>query len=234
MQFTDQPFTDKMLAVLAQLLPDLDTLDLRSTGVSDDGLRALAGMKKLRQLSLPIRNEFTAFAAKSDCTLNGSGLVHIGQLTELQTLNCGYADVTDATVKHLTGLKKLEVLDLSLSLITTAVITTLAELPELKTLTLLQTPIDNTALKELAKLKKLQGLDLRKTRVTGQGFAALKDVPGLTFLTFANTPVTDAGLQELAAVKSLRMVDASDTKVTKAGVDNLKKALPNVTVTGGN
>ncbi len=71
--FGKEPLTDGMLAVLARELPDLEVLDLSGAAITDDGLRALAGMKNLRRLILPFWHEFLSDMQPDD-VLNGSGL----------------------------------------------------------------------------------------------------------------------------------------------------------------
>ncbi|HMF18731.1 MAG TPA: protein kinase [Gemmataceae bacterium] len=125
----------------------------------------------------------------------------------LTSLNLRQANVGDADVKNLTGMKELQVLSLW------------------------QTKVTDVGLKELAALKNLQRLSLQATAVTDVG---LKELAGLARLTaldlYAVPKVTDAGLEELARLKTLKEVDLRGTNVTDGGVDKLAAALPSLRI----
>jgi len=50
-------------------------------------------------------------------------------------------------------------------------------------------------------------------------------------LQLGDTQITDVGLKEVAKMKQLDLLFLQFTKVTKAGVAELRKALPNYTIT---
>jgi len=95
-------------------------------------------------------------------------------------------------LKELTGLKKLQALDLRVTRVTDA------------------------GLKDLKPLKSLQSLNLTNTAVTDAGLAHFKDCKGLRELDLGYTAATDAGLKELVGLKSLKDLDLWHTHVTDA------------------
>jgi hypothetical protein len=101
-----------------------------------------------------------------------------------------WSKVTDAGLKELAGLKRLQSLDLS------------------------GTNVTDAGLKELAVLKSLQSLDLGRTQVTDAGLKLLIVLNRLQLLNLSYTQVTDAGLKELAGLQSLKSLNLYRTKVT--------------------
>ena len=88
-----------------QKLPDLVSLTL-PPDVTDDGLKAISSLTKLRDLS---------FASER---VTDDGLRHLAGLTELESLSIHQAPVTDRGLKHLAGLRKLTSVDLTGSKVT--------------------------------------------------------------------------------------------------------------------
>jgi hypothetical protein len=133
-------------------------------------------------------------------------------------LSLGYARVTDAGLKELARLKRLEELDLDAARVTDAGLKELVRLKELHALNLDATALTDAGLKELARLKKLRSLGLKQTGVTDAGLKELAGLKRLRSLGLGNTRVTDVGLKELAPLKRLRELDLSSTRVTDAGL----------------
>jgi hypothetical protein len=128
---------------------------------------------------------------------------------------------TDASMKELVAFKRLQMLDLSSSLVTDVGLKELTALRQLHTLNLHSTQVTDVGLKELTALKQLQTLDLRGTQVTDVGLKELANLAQLQTLNLGFTQITDAGLKELAALKRLQTLDLVGTKVTDAGLKEL-------------
>ena len=71
-------------------------LDLGGTGVTDAGLKELAGFKSLQTLNL------------RGTQVTDAGLKELAGLKSLQSLDLGFNRVTDAGLKELAGLKSLQ------------------------------------------------------------------------------------------------------------------------------
>src|SRR5262245_36261627 len=112
-------------------------------------------------------------------------------------LDLAGAQVTDAGLKELAGLKSLQTLDLVSTRVTDAGLNELAGLTNLQRLHLGGTDVAGPGLKELAGLKGLQTLGLVLTRVTDAGMKGLAEFKNLHTLNLGLTGVTDAGLKEL-------------------------------------
>jgi hypothetical protein len=100
--------TDPQVEMLSTVADKIYDLNLAGTKVTDDGLKALEGMKNLHRLHL----EKTA--------VTDGGLSHLKGLASLEYLNLYNTSVTDAGMAHLEGLKGLKNLYLWQSKVTDA------------------------------------------------------------------------------------------------------------------
>jgi len=150
--------------------------------------------------------------------------------------------ITDADLKELAGMKRLQVLNLSDSKITDAGLKELAGMKHLEALNLLYTKVTDAGLEELAGLKLktlwipfacqtdlglqhyLAAVDPRSLnlngwrKITDAGFKELGRLSQVRALYLSDTKITDAGLKTLTAMKKLRTLDLSDTALTDAGM----------------
>lgn len=111
-------FGDAGLESLVPIADKITSLDIARSKVTDGGLKALAGMKNLKELHL----EGTA--------IGDAGLDQLKGLTELEYINLYNTKVTDAGVAKLAGLGKLKAIYLWQSGVTKAGVAALkAKLP---------------------------------------------------------------------------------------------------------
>ncbi len=168
----------------------LGQVGLSGTSATNAGLAHLRG-KKLRKLDL------------SDCPrFDDRGLVHLKELTTLESLNLSRTRAGDTGVKGL--LKNTDLTDLRLS----------------------GTRVTEAGLAGVAALRKLEVLWLSDLPVTDAFVAKLKDRQGLKTLLLNNTLVTDAALEHLRGLPALISVDVRATKVTADAATRLSAALP--------
>ncbi|MFC5455903.1 leucine-rich repeat domain-containing protein [Prosthecobacter fluviatilis] len=112
-------FGDAGLEPLLPIADKIASLDIARSKVTDGGLKALAGMKNLKELHL----EGTA--------ITDAGLDHLKGLTELEYLNLYNTKITDAGVGKLAGLGKLNAIYLWQTGVTKAGVAALkAKLPK--------------------------------------------------------------------------------------------------------
>jgi endonuclease YncB( thermonuclease family) len=131
-------FDDDDLANLKDL-PELRTLSLRKSGVTDKGLEHLKPFGKLRVLSL------------MSTRVGDAGLEHLKSLTTLEDLDLDRTAITDVGLKHLRALPNLRRLQMAHTAVTDAGLEQLQALSNLRTLSLRGT----NATKEAAdKLKQ--------------------------------------------------------------------------------
>ena len=96
---------------------------------------------------------------------------------------------------------------------------------------LVGTKVTDAKLEHLKGLTQLQTLNLMGAKITDAGLAHLKGLTQLQTLTLDGTRVTDAGLAHLKGLTQLQQLYVGSTQVTDAGIDDLKKALPNCSIT---
>jgi Leucine-rich repeat (LRR) protein len=147
-------------------------------------------------------------------------------------------DVTDAGLKHLAGLKRLQNLKLYGTKVTDAGLKELAGLKRLLHLSLYKSEVTDAGLKHLARFKQLKTFNLSKTQVTAKGIAELrKALPDLKISWTAGSGRADEA--EDRAVKAIQEfgsriardekakdepivgVYLGSTKVTDAGLKHL-------------
>lgn len=115
----DRDIGDNELAWLDEL-PDLETLVLRNTRVTDRGMSCLAHLPRLTYLDL------------HGTRISDATVVLVGDERHLQDLDLGETQISDAGIEHLSQLERLRSLDLSGTKITELALTTLSALPKLK------------------------------------------------------------------------------------------------------
>jgi hypothetical protein len=191
--FSNERFDDDVLSRLVGH-PNLTNIHLTFTSVSDDGVRHLATMERLRVVSMACR------PTGNQPRLTDAGVAHLARVTQLQQLQLKYSvisddglarltaacpsltvlaldqckGITDAGVDHLKSLPELNQLNLTgASLAAAAAAQSLGSLSQLTSLTLVQTEIGDETLKSLSGLPQLRHLDLQKTKITDDGLKHL-------------------------------------------------------------
>jgi hypothetical protein len=206
--------------------------------LTDAGLEHLAGLK-LKSLNIP------------EPARTERGLKHyIAALDSPQQLDLSGWVVGDASMKLLTDLKQLEVLNLSKTKVTDAGLAEIAGITSLRELHLLDTAITDDGLKAISKLNLLRVLNLVGTQVTDAGLRHLagwklqslllpdkaKTDLGLKHfidasaplesLDLANWKLTDKGLGPIGSLTELKRLDLRNAPITDASMKqlaNLKK-----------
>jgi serine/threonine protein kinase len=140
------------------------------------------------------------------------------------------ANITDAGLARLAGMKKLKTLQLGNNDITDKGAQFLAALPRLQNLDLQSTSISDRGLDQILLLPELTLLSLARTRITDVGVDALSAKAQLERLSLEGLPVSDDALDFLESLKKLRWLSLRDTDVTAEGVARLQKALPDCTI----
>ncbi len=130
--------------------------------VTDAGLETLLNAPKLRSLWIERRQSMT-----------DAQFAIIGRLSGLKILTL-YGVASDRRLKLLTGLKKLEYLDVRLGPITDAGVATLTAFPRLRWLGLSNTRVTDACLKSVLEMPALQRLGVESTKVSEAGVARLR------------------------------------------------------------
>lgn len=127
----------------------------------------------------------------------------IREMKDLQSLSCfAVKSVTDSLLPHLSGLNKLESLDLR------------------------STSVTGSGFEHLKSLDGLRHVELGYSSVNDDGLSQIAKCRNVDWLELEHTEITDTGLAHLKSLKRLLDLDVTDTQVTAVGVATLEKALP--------
>jgi len=152
--------------VVIGALQYLETLELTRTTVTNDDLKHLAGLKKLRVLKLDWNR-----------AVGDAGVAHLGKLTGLETLDLRLTKVTGKGLATLIGLKNLRHLDVNDSPVDDVGLKHISQLARLEVLNIGGTKITDKGLHHLKGLKHLRGLTLEETGITNKGLNYLAKFP---------------------------------------------------------
>ena len=228
-------------------LPGIVELNLRyAEYVTDEGLAAIQGWKKLKRLNV--------HGAKiSDNTLE-----HISGITTLESLDIGSAMITDVGLDHLASLPNLKELIVGGNKLGDAGLQAFRQMPGLHVLDLngrqgtdanvWTVHMTDTGLDALLTLKQLHelrigctsvGVGLEGTRfatvsamsVTTRWLEKMRVLDKLEKLKLQGCDrVDDESMKVLAALPALREVDVAGTRVTDKGIAAFRRAKPTVVI----
>jgi internalin A len=231
-------------------LPGIVDLNLRyAEYVTDEGLSAIKGWRKLKRLNV--------HGAKiSDTTLE-----HISGITTLESLDIGSGMVTDIGLERLTSLPNLKELTIGGNKLTDAGLQALRQMPSLTYLDLggrqgtdanvwairmsdvgLDAILSLKALRELRFACTSIGVGLEGARfaevsyvsVTTGWLEKMKALPKLEKLTLQGcNRLNDDSVRALAALPRLSQVDLKGSAITEKGIAALKTAKPGIQVYSG-
>lgn len=146
-------------------------IGLGSSGITDQGVKELAGLQNLQALDL------------SHTKVTDLGLKELAVLEQLRILDLGATVITDIGVKYLTAIKGLQKLYLGSTIVSDQGLKELGSINDLRSLYLYNTKITDAGLNELVNLKYLQTLILSSTDVSDYGVDQLiRVLPNLRVL----------------------------------------------------
>eukprot|EP00543_Licmophora_paradoxa_P011220 CAMPEP_0202458294 /NCGR_PEP_ID=MMETSP1360-20130828/24288_1 /ASSEMBLY_ACC=CAM_ASM_000848 /TAXON_ID=515479 /ORGANISM="Licmophora paradoxa, Strain CCMP2313" /LENGTH=774 /DNA_ID=CAMNT_0049078775 /DNA_START=145 /DNA_END=2469 /DNA_ORIENTATION=+ len=189
------PMGDWAIAHLADnsVAPNLISLDLADTDLTDMGMIHLKKLRNLSRLSLFY------------CNITNAGLRHISHLTKLEVLNLDSREISDSGLAHLRTLKNLKSLDIFSGRITDSGCSHLARIKSLETLELCGGGVGDVGCTLLATLDNLTSLNLSQNeRITNRGAAALGALSNLKSLNLSNTRVSSEALKYLGGLVNLQ------------------------------
>lgn len=215
---------------------EVTEVDLGLSGVTDNGLRHLAGLKNLTSLNL------SGYAGSGKVT--DAGLEHLAALPSLAKLDLAGSGVTDAGLKRLADFPSLTSLKLTDTRITNAGVQHLAGLKNLKELSL--SPRDwnprtggaltGRCLEHIAGLTNLTSLHLALSGpISDEQVQSLAGLTNLTTLSLSETEVKSSQLKHLASLKKLQTLSLKKEQFNLGVLAqaDLLHAVPQATGPGG-
>jgi hypothetical protein len=211
-------FNDADLAVVGRLAR-LTTLTLNTAKLTAEGFRELRcpGLKTLR--------------LGPDVALSPDHL-RVLQRLPLEELECA-SEITDDAFVELALCLELRRVRLHKAAITDAGLRAVAGLGRLEEFRAEGTTVAGPGLEHLAERKGLRVLDLTGGKVTNNAVGVLLDLPALRELRLAGNPLTDDAAIVLADLERVELLDLGETGVTDAALEALKghKTLKTLIVT---
>lgn len=189
------PVGDWAIAYLADhnVVPNLTSLDLADTDLTDLGMVHLPKFEHLTHLSLFY------------CNITNNGLRHLKNMTSLEVLNLDSREVGDDGLAHLQHLKNLKSLDIFSGRITDVGCAHLSKITSLESLELCGGGVGDLGCTLLASLENLTSLNLSQNeRITNRGAAALAALSNLKALNLSNTRVNSSALRFFSALVKLQ------------------------------
>jgi len=224
MEIDADRLTDAGLASIAKLR-NLEVLHLVGTSMmTDEGLKALATLPKLRHLRLsgPFTDKGLAYLAAAPSlkvmwleTPNATekGLRELAQIKTLERLTVPWLDrITPRSMVFLQTMPKLKALGVGDAMNSDAGVAALASLSNLEVLALKGGPaLTDNGLKPLAAMPKLRVLEIYHSRITEQGLAHLYACKKLDSVQIkSSVPVSRQAIARLQTeLSSLRTADIS-------------------------
>jgi uncharacterized protein (TIGR02996 family) len=152
-------------------------------------------------------------------------LAAVGNGTALRRLSLAGVGAPDDALRHLAPLTCLQYLDLDCNRLTDAGLKHLETLTRLETLSVADAGgVTDAGLRHLAPLAGLRLLSLSRTGVTDAGLKELAVLTRLRALFLDSTRVTDEGVKQLAALPQLERLRLDWRPASR--VEELRRALP--------
>ena len=158
-------------------------LDLKQTGVSDEGLSHFADLVELRSLRLPRR-------------ITDAGLAHLKGLTNLENLDLNDTKITNDGLKHLSSLGNLQWLGVQDTRLTDEGLVHLRENSRLSAVSHLDSSLSESEVEDLVRQKGKYGLENRSLNVANETIEAVALSPNGNTLAIG----TESGELKLVAV----------------------------------
>ncbi len=130
-------------------LPDLTTLDLSLTHITDQGMAEIKGLRNITDLNLYYAEYVT-----------DEGIAAIKDWKKLTRLNLHGTKASDTALEHIAGITSLESLNVGSTLMTDVGLERLTTLPNLKELTMGGNELGDAGLQALRQMPGLTYLDL--------------------------------------------------------------------------
>ncbi|HEV7280077.1 MAG TPA: hypothetical protein VGN57_07665 [Pirellulaceae bacterium] len=148
----------------------------------------------------------------------------LSELPTLEKVNLSGAQIGDATLANLAGLKELNALYLADTYASDKGIILLAALPRLERLDLTRTQVKGPGLETVAKLPSLRSLWLDGTTLDADAPTRLSASPSLVYLSLKSTGVRGQSLASLEKIKTLQSLYLDENQLTDADIAYLSEA----------
>ncbi len=201
----------------------VERAETRQSTTTDLDMAWLAALDDLQVLSFAAIPETVPRPRMGDSTV-----AHVADMHELRILSVPRFDLSDHGAQALRNHPEMEELELRETLITDAGLAYISGMHKLQRLDLsVLSGVTDAGLIHLRRLKELQSLSLNGTNVSGTGLEHLSQMNSLTALSLSETPLTDEGLRHIGQLKSLGRLEIESKLISNAGIAHLDD-MPNL------
>ena len=202
--------TDQLAPSIAKL-PELTTLAMRNTLISDAGIAQLAELNTLKIIDLRLSPLVTDQSARV-----------LASIPTLRAVRISGVNITDAGIQQLLKLPQLTELDVrNCRGVTSDSIASLADKKSLRVLKIGGGTIDDSVLELVAGMKQLANLSLDNCNISDEGVEKLSQLK-LKDLTIYQAPgVTDSGLSILSSFNELKSLTLRDISANCGAIGSL-------------
>jgi beta-lactamase regulating signal transducer with metallopeptidase domain/protocatechuate 3,4-dioxygenase beta subunit len=215
------PFTDKCIPYI-QHLTGLNVLDLSGAAVTQQGLKLLSNMNRLKRIGVPNNltngglgaivkmQSLNAIYFRRLCRhrLTDQGISLLKQLPRLEELELVGEGLTVEGLSHLSGLNSLQYLWLNGGRFSPEGFEYIAAIPNLKIAKIYTENCGDEGVQKLAQNTKLERLNLHWLNdITDQGIYYISQMPGLKMLDVGSANLTDRALEYLEDMTILEQLD---------------------------
>jgi Leucine-rich repeat (LRR) protein len=206
--------------------PGITDLDLRyAEQITDEGVSAIRGWKKLRRLNL-------RGTKITDMTLG-----HLAGLPTLEMLDIGFVQFTDSGLENLALLPKLKELSIGGNKLTDSGLRFLRQVTGLTYLDvsgeqrtdsgLWSVSITELGVDSIATLKELRELRMNRSAISGGWLEKLKPLQKLERLSLQDTKrLGDDAVARLESFPNLRWLDLKRSGISENALAELRRAMP--------
>ncbi len=247
--------TDADLPAIGEI-PKLQSLDLSMTRITDHGVRSLKNATGLQVLKLRYAELVTdegmavvrSFKQLKEIDLRGTKITDttlefLEGLPTLESVDVGYAQVTDNGIDHFGNLTNLKRLTISGNKLTDVGLQALRQIPSLLYLDLggsqrtdsglWSVSITDSGIEAVATLEKLEELRLDGTTITARNLEPLKRLPHLKRLSLAGCKrLANDAAPMLEQFQGLEILDLAGSGLDQAAITALRFKLPKTKVLG--
>ena len=170
---------------------------------------------------------------ESGAGMNDDTFLEFAVFPELKQIRFRKTSITDAGLKALVGLGKLEELRIEGSSIAGPGIKEIAERTTLKIVDLSGAKLTNASAEMLVALPPLKELRLAGNRIGDQSSTLLAQLDGVELLDLSATDVSDLTLKNIKKIPNLKTLIVTNTKVSNAGARDFESSVPGCKVVSG-
>ena len=207
-------FTDRGMEYVAAM-PSLKVLELDTHNVTDEGLRRLSKSRSLERLYVYWLEKIT-----------DRGVAYLRDMPQLKGFTAGQAKLTDVSLTYFAAMPNIDYLQLPIGF-TDAGVRSLTKLNRLEVLQINTTdnsPLTDEALRGVCQIRSLKELHIAGKGFTDDGIGMLAQLPNLEVLGIGQPAFSNETLRRLARLPKLRELSWMFwSNVTMSGLNALNQ-----------